>query len=205
MMNLAKHLRKDERGTSLVEFAIIAPVLLTIIMGLLDFGYQLYTRAIFEGVVQKAARDATLEDSASVASSTLIDTKVKNAFKDVNGTVNDSNFTFTRRNFKDFSNAGKMEPSTGPGGKCAPPSGTTFYTYSDVNNSNSWDDGAIDGQGGANDVVLYTATVRYRSLFPVNSLFGASPFQTIKASTVLRNQPYNDQPARAVGPTRNCT
>jgi len=205
MMNLIKLLRKDERGSYLVEFAIVLPVFMTIVMGLLDFSYQLYSRAVFEGVVQKAARDATLEDSASVASSTLIDTKVKNAFKDMNSTVNDSNFTFSRRNFKDFSNAGKMEPSTGPGGRCASPVGGVVYTYSDVNNSNSWDDGAIDGQGGANDVVLYTATVSYRSLFPINSLFGASPYQTIKASTVLRNQPYNDQPTRAIGPTRNCT
>ncbi len=204
MINLLKRLRQEDRGSSIIEFAIVAPVLLTIIMGLLDFSYQLYTKAVFEGVLQKAARDATLEDSATVASSTLIDTKVKNAFKDVNGTVTDSSFTFTRRNFKDFSNAGKMEPSTGPGGRCAPPLGGTTYTYVDLNNSNSWDDGALDGQGGANDVVLYTATVSYRSLFPVNSLFGASAIQTIRASTVLRNQPYADQAARPVGPTRNC-
>ncbi len=205
MKNVLKRLRRDERGSSIIEFAIVAPVLLMVIMGLLDFSYRLYAKAVFEGVVQKAARDATLEDSATVASSTLIDTKVKEAFKDVNGSLTDSNFSFSRRNFQDFTTAGKMEPATGPGGVCAPPSGSTTYTYVDLNNSHTWDDGAIDGQGGANDVVLYTATVTYRSLFPVNALFGAPTTQTIKASTVLRNQPYNDQPDRAVGPTRNCT
>jgi Flp pilus assembly protein TadG len=205
MNALLKRLRADKRGATLVEFALVVPALMVVIMGLLDFSYRLYAKAMFEGAVQKAARDATLESGATVTSGTLIDTKVKDAFKTVNGTVTDSSFTFTRRNFKDFTNSGKMEPSTGPGGQCAPPSGGTTYTYVDINNSNSWDDGALAGQGGANDVVLYTAAVTYRSLFPVNSLFGASTMQTIRASTVLRNQPYNSQATRATGPTRNCT
>ena len=205
MTRLLNRLCTEKRGAALMEFAFVAPVLLVVIMGLLDFGYDLYAKAVFEGVVQKAARDATLEDNANVASSTLIDTKVKNAFKNMNASVTDGSFSFTRRNFKDFSNAGKMEPSTGPGGLCAPPLGGTTYTYVDLNNSNSWDDGAVDGQGGANDVVLYTATVTYRAIFPINALFGAPMTQTIRASTVLRNQPYGNQAARPVGPTRNCT
>jgi len=202
---LLKRLRRNQRGATLIEFAMVAPVLLVVIMGLLDMSYRLYAKAMFEGAMQKAARDATLESGATVATGTLIDSKVKEAFKNLNGTVNDASFSFTRRNFKDFTNAGKMEPSTGPGGQCPQPAGTGAYTYVDVNNNNVWDDGAISGQGGANDVVLYTATVTYKALSPVNGLFGASAMQTIKVSTVLRNQPYNSQAARATGPTRNCT
>ncbi|UVO53220.1 TadE/TadG family type IV pilus assembly protein [Sphingomonas sp. SUN039] len=205
MNALIKRLRADKRGAALVEFALVAPALLLVIMGLLDMTYRLYAKAMFEGAVQKAARDATLESGSVATVSAALDEKVKNSFRQVNASVTDSNFTFTRRNFKDFSSSGKMEPSTGPGGQCAAPSGGTTYTYVDVNNSNSWDDGAQAGQGGADDVVLYTAQVTYRSLFPVNSLFGASQYQTIKSSTVLRNQPYNNQAARTTGPTRNCT
>lgn len=205
MTRLIKRLRADRRGAALVEFALVAPVLMVVIMGLLDMTYQLYTKAMFEGAVQKAARDATLESGATVTAGTLIDTKVKTAFKDVNGTVTDSDFSFIRRNFKDFGSAGRMEPSTGPGGLCAPPAGATVYTYVDINNNNTWDDGGLDGQGGADDVVLYTATVTYRQLFPVNALFGASTMKTVRASTVLRNQPYGLQAARPAGPTRNCS
>jgi Flp pilus assembly protein TadG len=204
MRTLLKRLRADARGASLVEFAMVAPALMVVIMGLLDMTYQLYAKAMFEGAVQKAARDATLESNSVATASAALDTKVKTAFKEVNGSVTDSSFTFTRRNFKDFSSAGKMEPSTGPGGQCAPPAGATVYTYVDVNDSGTWDDGAQAGQGGADDVVLYTATVTYRQLFPVNALFGASTMKTVRASTVLRNQPYNNQATRAPGPTRNC-
>lgn len=201
---LLKRLRQDQRGSYVIEFALVTPALLVVIMGLLDMTYQLYARSVLEGSVQKAARDSTLEQGSTAAANAAVDNIVKEAFKDVNGTVNDSNFTFTRRNFADFSAAGKMEPATGPGGVCAPPDGATIYTYVDTNNSGTWDDGAQAGQGGANDAVLYTVAVRYKSLLPVNSLFGAERFQTIRATTVLRNQPYQKQNTRTTGPTRNC-
>lgn len=196
---LLTRLRRNQRGATLIEFALVAPVLLMVIMGLLDMTYSMYAKAMLEGAVQKAARDSTLESGASVTANNAIDGIVKDAFRQANGSVTDADFNFRRRNFSDFSGAGKMEPSTGPGGQCA-----AGFTYVDINNSNSWDDGAQDGQGGANDATLYTVRVTYRSLFPVNSLFGAPAVRTIRASTVLRNQPYNNQSARNTGPTRNC-
>lgn len=192
-------LHRDERGATLVEFALVAPVLMIVTMGLLDMTYRLYATAMLNGEVQKAARDATLESSTNAAALAAIDARVKNGFREVNGTVTDSNFVITRRNFANFTNAGKLEPSTGPGGVCA-----STFTYVDVNNSGTYDDGANAGQGGADDVTLYTVRVTYKSLFPVNALYGASPNHTITASTVLRNQPYSDRAARPVGPTRAC-
>ena len=202
---LLKRLRDDERGSYIIEFALITPALLVVMMGLLDMTYRLYAKSMLEGAVLKAARDSTLETGSTAANNTLVDNIVKDSFKQVNGKVVAGDYTFTRRNFADFTKAGKMEPATGPGGLCAPPAGSTIFTYVDINNSGTWDDGAVAGQGGANDAVLYTVTVRHESLFPVNSLFGAERYQTIRASTVLRNQPYNNQAARATGPTRNCT
>ena len=193
------NLRRDERGATLVEFALVAPVLIVVMMGLLDMTYRLYATAMLNGEVQKAARDATLESSSNAAALAALDDRVKNGFRQVNGTVTDSNFVITRRNFTNFTNAGKMEPSTGPGGVCAP-----TFTYVDVNNSGAYDDGANSGQGGADDVTLYTVRVTYKSLFPVNALYGASTNQTITSQTVLLNQPFNGQAVRPVGPTRAC-
>lgn len=204
MRGLFKRLRRDRRGATLVEFAMVAPTLLVVIMGLLDMSYRLYAKAMLEGSVQKAARDSTLEAGASAAANAALDKVVIDNFKEVNGTVTDGNFVFRRRNFADFTKAGKMEQSTGPGGRCAPPVGGVPFTWFDENNNNVVDDGGVGGQGGANDAVLYTVSVNYRAIFPVQALFGASPTQTITATTVLRNQPYNSQQARAPGTTRNC-
>ncbi len=199
MIRRLRSLRRDERGATLMEFAFVAPVMLLVIMGLLDMTYRLYATAVLQGAVQKAARDSTLEGATTAAAITAVDQKVKDVFKEVNGAVTDASYTFTRRNFDSFTNAGKKEPATGPGGLCA-----TGFTYVDNNNSGSWDDGGNTGQGGADDVTLYTVQVRYRSLFPINGLFGASDDQTIIASTVLRNQPYGDQVQRNAGQTRAC-
>lgn len=196
---LLHRLRREERGATIVEFAIVSPVLMVVILGLLDMSYRLYATAILNGEVQKVARDATLEMNASTSGQSALDQRVKDAFGNVNGSVTDASFEITRRNFSNFTSAGKKEGSTGPGGLCAP-----GFVYVDINNSNTWDDGALDGQGGANDVTLYTVKVTYKSLFPIKALYGGPANQTITATTILRNQPYNAQAGRVTGPTRNC-
>lgn len=194
---LVHRLRRDRRGATLIEFAMVAPVMMFMIMGLLDLTYRIYVTAVFQGAVQKAARASTL--ATNNLSQTAVDAIVKDTFRQVNQTVKDSDFKFTRRNYQDFTNADKMEPAYGPGGVCA-----HNYTYLDVNNSNSYDDGAQDGQGGAQDVVLYTANVTYPALFPLSKLYGATSTPTITATTILRNQPFATQADRNAGTIRNC-
>lgn len=196
---LIQKLRRDERGAALMEFAILAPVLLMVIMGLLDLAHMSYMKSILAGEVQKAARDSTLESATNSGALGTIDAKIKARVKNVNGTLTDANFTITRRNFTSFSDAGKMEPTTGPGNVCA-----VGYTYVDRNDSGTWDDGAQAGAGGAQDVTLYTVRVTYPPLLPIKGLWGGEPYHSISASTVLRNQPYKDQQARNAGVTKSC-
>lgn len=193
---------RDKRGTTIAEFAVVLPVMMMIIMGLLDLCYKEYAIAMLQGSVQKAARDSSLQTGATNA--TALDTSVRTLFKQINNTLPNSAFTFTRRNFSDFSPAGLIEPSTGPGGRCRPPvigPPAVSYTFTDWNNNGIWDDGAVAGVGGAQDVVLYTVTVQYDSLFPIGTLIGMSPQQTVSATTVLRNQPYANQAVRTQGTT----
>ena len=199
MVRLIKHLRRNRRGSTTIELAMIIPTLFVVIMGVLDFTYRLYATSILQGAVQKAGRDSTLEINANQTSQDAINTKVRDAVKDINGVVTNSSFTISRENFENFTAAGKMEASTGPGGLCAP-----GFVYVDKNNNSVWDNGANAGQGGADDVTVYNVQVQYKALFPINALFGASNMQTIRAKTILRNQPYNTQAVRATGTTRAC-
>lgn len=192
-----RRLRRDDRGATLIEFAMVMPVFLIVCMGLLDMVYRIWAKEVLAGAVQKAARGSTL--AVNNTSQVAIDTAVKDAFRQINSGVTDASFVFTRRNYSNFTNADKMEPSTGPGGACA-----SGYTYVDLNNSNTYDDGAQSGQGGAQDAVLYTVQVTYPTPFPVSSLYGASRTPTIRATTILRNQPFATQGARNAGTTRNC-
>jgi Flp pilus assembly protein TadG len=194
---------RDERGAHIVEFALVAPILLTMMMGCFELTYRQYAIVMLQGAMQKAARDGALESGATAGRDAQLDAAVRDNFKRINTNLPDSAFTFTRRNFMNFTKAGEMEPSTGPGGRCVAPSGGTTYTYVDTNNNNLWDDGALSGQGGAQDVMLYSVQVEYPNLFPVAGFLGWNG-TTLNVSTLLRNQPYNMQTARTAGPTRNC-
>ena len=55
------NLIRDARGATAVEFAIIAPAFLTVLLGLMDQGYNLYAASLLEGAVHKAGRDSTIE------------------------------------------------------------------------------------------------------------------------------------------------
>lgn len=184
----------DSRGISITEFALVAPVLLLLIMGVFDIGHQLYARAIMEGELQRAARASTLE-TASVARQAVLDEEVRGQILRVagmGGTVE-----FTREAYLSYQAAqATAEPFLDADGDGLCNHGES---YDDWNRNKSRDlNGARTGQGNARDAVIYTAHLTYPRLFPMARMLGWSNDVAIQASTVLRNQPYGDQAATSV-------
>ena len=68
-------LGRDHRGVSTIEFALLAPVLFLVLLGLFDLMYAVYVRSVLEGAVVKAGRDSALENNA--ADQNAIDAKVR--------------------------------------------------------------------------------------------------------------------------------
>lgn len=202
MPSLLESLRDNRRGVTVVEFAIVAPVLCLLLMGMMDIAHTLYMRATLQGIMQKAARDASLESGATIPRQTVIDSIVT---EQVTLLANQAEVTFDRRFYRTFSEASTARAEewtdTNLDGTC-----NNGEPYTDLNNNNSWDrDGGNDGQGGARDTALYTATVEYPRLFPLAGLIGLSDTVRVRATTVLRNQPYADQGRNAEPVVRNCT
>lgn len=180
---LFHRLRRDRRGATIVEFAIVAPVMMMLIMGVGDLLYQSYAQAILSGAVQKAGRDSSIEG----APVSTIDGRVSAAVRLV---ARNATFNSSRKNYDTFT-AVAPEPFTDTNGNGIRDVGECF---SDVNGNKQWDaDPGATGQGGANAVALYTMTVTYPRMFPFARLFGANATQTISASTLLKNQPYDNQ------------
>jgi Flp pilus assembly protein TadG len=181
-------LPRDSAGAALLEFAILMPVLFMMIFGTMEFGLNVYMRSVLEGAMQQAGRNSTLQ-SAQTSQST-IDAYISNQVHNIlpNATV-----TFTRANYSTFSSVGRPEDFTDANANGVRDSSECFQ---DINGNNVWDSNAgRSGVGGANDVVFYTATVSYTSFIPVGSAFGLSPTTSMKASTILRNQPFATQPS----------
>jgi Flp pilus assembly protein TadG len=179
---------QDRRGVTVTEFGLIAPTFLMLLLGVFDLGYTVYARAILDGAVQKAGRDAALETGTT--NLTNLDAKVK---ENLGVLGKDATFTYTRRNYRDFAKVGLPEDFEDKNGNGQRDAGECF---TDENANAVWDrDLGKDGVGGARDVVMYEVLMSYDRKFPLYALVGMSSRTAIKSATVLRNQPYASQNA----------
>ena len=182
-----RRLRRQESGLAMVEFALTAPLFLLLTMGIFDFSWQLYGRQVLQGAVAKAARDATLERNAT--SQSALDNRVKYAVQNV---FKNADVSFTRKVYDSFEEVGNPEPFKDNNNNGRYDSTPTKECFEDINGNGVWDaDRARSGNGGADDIVLYTATMKIDRVLPVWRMLGQSQESTISASTVLRNQPFN--------------
>ena len=200
-MSFLRRLRDEKRGATLVEFAIVAPVLCLMLMGAFDIAHSLYLRTVMEGIMQKAGRDSTLETSSNTSAQNALDDKVKSQVRKL---VKNADVDTSRRFYRSFAEAKAAKPETfndsDTNGRC-----NDGEAYEDANGNNTWDaDGGNAGQGGAKDAVLYTVTATYDSLFPLWKMIEGSQERSVSASTILRNQPYNEQGSYAAPVWKNC-
>ncbi|WP_174297865.1 TadE/TadG family type IV pilus assembly protein [Sphingomonas bacterium] len=186
-------LLRDARGATIIEFAIVCPVMILAIMGLGDLLYQQYVQSILSGVVQKAGRDSTIQSAAT----STIDGKVVAMMNTLLPAPTQScpsataaTWCSTRYTYDNFTEVAP-EPFVDTNNNQRCDNGESF---TDVNANHVWDaNPGASGQGSANAVTLYSMTITYQRLFPVAGLLGFSPTATIQAATLLKNQPYAAQ------------
>lgn len=191
----------DTRGVTVVEFAIIAPVLGMLLLGAFDIAHSLYMRSVLQGIVQKTGRDSTLENSTDLAVQTKIDARVT---AQARALANNAQVDISRRFYRSFAEAAAAKPEnwtdTNKNKTC-----DAGEPYEDSNLNGNWDrDGGDAGQGGAKDAVVYTVTVSYPRFFPIYNFIGGSKTTKISATTVLKNQPYGNQESYDAMQVRNC-
>ena len=177
---------QDRRGVTVTEFGLIAPTFLIMLLGVFDLGFTVYARAILDGAVQKAGRDASLESGPSALAT--IDARVR---ENLGPLGKDAEINPVRMSYQDFAKVGLPEDFEDENSNGTRDPGECF---TDVNSNGIWDaDLGKQGVGGARDVVLYTVSMRFKRKFPLYGLIGADEYTTIKSATVLRNQPYDAQ------------
>lgn len=191
----------DRSGATIVEFGLVAPAFMMVLVASFDIGHTLYVRSALQGIVQKVARDSSLEAGTEAATQTALDNKVR---AQTIALANNATITFSRRFYRTFSaaSAAQAEPwtDTNANGRC-----DAGEPYQDNNLNGTWDaDGGDSGQGGAKDKTLYTVTVSYPRFFPLWRFIGGATTTVVSATTVLANQPYSDQGSYGTSIVRNC-
>lgn len=187
---LLRRLASDERGATIVEFAIVVPSFLLLLFGIFDVGQAIYAQSVLQGAMQDAGRDAGLESGAD--QSDAINAYVREQTAPI--VFGDPEYTVVRSNYQTFSDVGRPEDFTDSNDNN---SYDPDECFTDENDNGEWDpDVGKDGIGGANDVAVYTVNVEYDRVFPLWKLIGLSSKTELSASTTLRNQPYGSQAAR---------
>jgi Flp pilus assembly protein TadG len=174
----------DRDGAAIIEFAIVAPVFLLLLMGTFDIGQMAYGKAILNGVVEKAARSSSLE----TADTTAADNMVKDALKPI---LPGATITTTRKSFFDFSDIDRPEKWTDANNDGSCNNGEPFI---DENRNGGWDENiGLSGNGGAGDVVLYTVNVSYQPIFTSKLMSNWNATRSLTAVGVRKNQPFAAQ------------
>ena len=186
----------DQRGTTIIEFAVVAPVLLMIIIGGMEIGHLGYVKGITRAALQVAARDSGLESNNS--NQNAVDAAVRDRIKTV---IPNASISIQRRSYTDFTDVNTPEDFNDSNGNGLYDPNECF---TDMNRNARWDAdrGRSNSQGGADDVVLYTVSVSYDKIFPLWKLIGQPSTNVISAETTLRNQPFGVQ-SQQIG-TRIC-
>lgn len=188
-------LLSDRRGVTSIEFVIVAPMFLMLVIGCLDLGQLVYAKGVLDGAVEKAARDSSLE----TGDTSLADSRVEKVIKKV---LPGATVASTRKSYFDFVNANKGEKldDANGDGECSP-----GESYTDRNGNQRWDDDlGKDGNGGANDVIVYTVTVAYDPTFQVPLVPMDWARREITSTAVKRNQPFALQTGSYSSQPRTC-
>jgi len=176
-------LGRDERGSTLLEFGLIAPTFLILLLGCANLGQMLYGKVLLNGAIEAAARSSSTENRDTTAADTMVR-------KIVGPILPGASYTISRFSYYDYTDVGRMEKFTDGNGNGTCDNGEP---YIDENGTGGWDNVRRSGQGGADDVVVYKVVTQYSPLFKIPLMPGQWQQITLTSQTVKKNQPFASQ------------
>jgi Flp pilus assembly protein TadG len=179
-------LARNTQGSAAAEFAMVAPVFLMLLLGMFDAGQMVYGKSVLNGAVAEAARTSSLETGDIDDADARVEELVSPALPNVQ-------LTSVRKSYYDFADINRAEVwNDGNGnGLC-----DNNESYTDENNNTQWDaDIGMSGNGGANDVVVYTVTAKYDPVFKIPFMPAKWNQRTLTSTAVKKNQPFANQQA----------
>ena len=182
-----KRLRRGEDGIAALEFAMVAPVLLLLVMGTFELGLILTAQVLMESATYTASRMGKtgqgISDSTQAA-------KIKAEIARVGGLIMDpARIVVTSTYYKNFQQVEKPEPFNDANRNGKRDSGESF---TDWNGNAKWDAMSGDaGYGNKDEVAVYTSTYSWPLFTPLlSSVMGQDGKVDISARAVVRNEPF---------------
>ena len=183
---LTERVFSEEKGATLMEFGIVSVVFITMLLGMMDIGQMAYTQAVLNGAAQSVSREVALENGDPDLSDAELTRLVRRV-------APGATITPERKSYFDFDDIERAEQFNDADGDGFCNNDENFV---DENGNGQWDeDVGVNGNGGANDVVVYTVTASYEPLFKIPFYDNASAKRELSATFVKKNQPFSAQNA----------
>lgn len=193
-------LKHNVRGAFVVEYALLAPLFVSLTFGSIEMGRILMVYASMEGAVTEATRIAMTGNVPEEYESTeaYIQHHVKGSLEDVGV---DAGVTISMKVYDSFSDIGAEEPYTDTNTDLTCNDGE-FYT--DVNANGTWDqDMGASGSGGEENIMVMEIDVDLPYLMQgIVGIISEETSINLSTSTAVRNEPYGGMawvPSTAVG------
>ncbi|MEC7422450.1 MAG: TadE/TadG family type IV pilus assembly protein [Pseudomonadota bacterium] len=197
-----RRLGRDQRGATIVEFAVIAMPMCVLLMGGLELGYNSYVRSTLQGALHDAARVAAVENPILVTEGDTVEEQVANMIKDtVAHVAPNAVVDVDQKSYFEFSSIGEPEKLMTDNNGNGKYDASDEDCFEDANGNGTFDpdSGKSGTNGGADDVVLYTAKVSAPRILPLDRLVpGVSEKVEYTLRAAVRNQPYGQQPTAPV-------
>lgn len=185
-----RRLGSCDRGAAAVEFALVAPIFLTMMCTIYNVGQMSYGQSVLDGAVQNAARNSTLEAGNTADADAKVEASVGRVLPG-------ATIAASRVSYYDFTDIGRAEAwdDLDDNGTC-----NDSEPYTDENRNGGWDpDIGLAGNGGAGDVIIYEVSIEYTPSFSVPFAPANWNSTTLSSTTVKKNQPFAEQVAYGSG------
>lgn len=183
-------LRREERGVTAIEFALIVPVLLLLVLGTIEISLVMFAQSVMESATFNASR---LGKTGFVASGSTQQAGIVGMLNQRSGGMMDpAEITITSVAYAQYDEVGEAEGYDDANGNGQWDSGETF---TDENGNGTWDeDRGTPGYGGAGDIVIYTVSYPWEIFTPVlREMVGEDGIVNITARAVVKNEPYDTE------------
>lgn len=177
-----------QRGTPAVEFALMAPPLVLILLGIVEVALVTAGHVLIEGAIRQASRYGIT--GYVPAGTTRINYLKQIVGKDTAGLIDAEQLTITYQIYSSFANVHQPEPYVDQNGNAKHDAGEPF---TDINGNAQWDaDMGAAGLGGPGDIVAYTISYDWPVITDLlKPLLGDdNGLIRLTARVVVRNEPF---------------
>lgn len=185
----------SNKGSAVIEFAIIAPVFFLIFFAVTEFGLFMYHKIIIERIAVDVSRAASI--GKTVDSSCPFSTTGNNQLLYLNCVIkNGASALIDRNNVRAqinvLSSGGTVTPDLcldSPNN----PTPAICTTFEDVNGNGTYDSLGGSNTGARGEIIEVRIIYPWRVRFPImNNFFGSATHKGIvlvSASTIIKNEP----------------